>query len=181
LGRHYPMQIIDSANVRVDMGIPYSVEQTAEIRESDRESFNRSIHVEGRSVAYTPVSLGRPYAMLFVPDFDFPMKRTARTIAAQEDFPDQTGIGFVQVVSREQMRLRVWEAEGEGQGDICACAAAALVAAVVNGFTERDVFLRIRGGEVFLQWEESDNHIRLTGPAAYVFTGTYDAPEPAKE
>jgi diaminopimelate epimerase len=181
LGRKLPMEIIDSAHVRSDMGVPFSGEKTAEIRESVKESFTRSILVEGRSVSYTPISLGHPYAMLFVPDFSFPVRRTARKIAEEPEFPDGTGIGFVQVFSREEMRLRAWEADGEGPGDECACGAAALVAAVVNGFTDREVFLHLRGGDVYLQWDESDNHIRLTGPAVYVFTGTYDVPESVKE
>ena len=88
------------------------------------------------------------------------------------DFPTGTGIGFLQVVSREEMRLRSWGDEG----DPCACASAALVAAVVNGFTDREVFVRMSGGDVFLQWEELDNHIWLTGPAAYVFTGDVRSP-----
>jgi diaminopimelate epimerase len=167
-------QIIDSANVRVDMGMPLSGEKTAEIRESLRESFTRALLVQGRSVTYTPISLGRSYAMIFVPDFAFPVRKTAREIAAQPDFPDGTGIGFVQVCAREELRLRTWEAPGEPPADECGCAAAALVASVVNGFTDRELFVRLRGGTIFLQWEESDNHIWLTGPAAYVFTGTYD-------
>ena len=173
-GARLRVQIIDSANVRMDMGMPFSGEKTAEIRESLRESFTRTLLVEGRTVTYTPISLGRPYAMLFVPDFSFPLRKTARTIAAQPDFPDGTGIGFAQVHSREEMRLRTWEAEGETPGDVCACAAAALVAAVVNGFADRELFVRLDAGEVFLQWEEGDNHIWLTGPAGYVFTGTFD-------
>jgi diaminopimelate epimerase len=173
-GTQLRVQIIDSANVRVDMGMPFTGEKTAEIRESLRESFTRTLLVEGRSITYTPISLGRPYAMMFVPDFTFPLRRTARTIAAQPDFPDGTGIGFAQVYSREEMRLRMWEADGEAPGDACACAAAALVAAVVNGFADRELFVHLEAGEVFLQWEEGDNHIWLTGPAGYVFTGTYD-------
>ncbi|MGO9310561.1 MAG: diaminopimelate epimerase [Spirochaetia bacterium] len=168
------VQIIDSANVRVDMGTPFSGEKSAEIRESLRESFTRSILVEGRSVTYTPISLGRSYAMIFVPSFSFHVRRTAREIAAQPDFPEGTGIGFVQVYSREDLRLRTWEAPGEGRADQCACASAALVAAAVNGLTDREVFVHLPGGNVFLQWEEPDNHIWLTGPTAYVFTGTYD-------
>jgi diaminopimelate epimerase len=174
-------QIIDSAHVRVDMGLPFNDQMQAEVRESTRDSFPRSILVEGRSVSYTPISFGRPYAMLFVPDFSFPVRKTARTIAAQPDFPVGTGIGFVQVYSREEMRLRVWEAEREPPGDECACAAAALVAAVVNGFTDRELFIHLNGGDVFLQWEEADNHLWLTGPAGYVFTGTYDFAEGAKK
>jgi diaminopimelate epimerase len=167
-------QIIDSANVRVDMGMPLSVEKTAEIRESLSESFTRAILVQGRSVTYTPISLGRSYAMVFVPDFSFPIRKTARTIAAQPDFPEGTGVGFVQVCSREELRLRTWEAPGEPPPDECACAAAALVAAVVNGFTDRELFARLKGGNIFLQWQESDNHIWVTGAGSYVFTGTWD-------
>ena len=175
------VQIIDSANVRVDMGVPVSRETQDEIKESNRDSFTQSILVNDKTVTFTPISLGRPYAMLFVPDFSFPLRKTARAIAAQPDFPDDTGLGFVQVFSREEIRLRVWESDQIFPGDTCACAAAALVAAVVNGFTDREVFVHLKGGDVFLQWEETDAHIWLTGPVGYVFTGTYDFPEGAAE
>jgi len=174
------IQIIDSANVRVDMGRPFGPEQQAQIEESPTGSFTRSILVNGKGLTYTPVSLGRPYAMVFVPSFSFPLRKTARSIAAEKEFPAATGIGFVQVCSRERLRLRFWEADPGDPGDACVCAAAALVASTVNGFTEREVFVRLPGGEVFLQWEEPDNHIWLTGPASYVFTGSYDF-EPDQE
>jgi diaminopimelate epimerase len=167
-------QIIDSAHVRIDMGSPFSAEKTAEIRESLSESFTRSIQVQGRSVTYTPISLGRSYAMIFVPNFAFPLRRTAREIASQPDFPEGTGIGFVQVNSREDLRVRLWDPPGELPADECVCASAALVAAVVNGFADRELFVHLPGGNIFLQWEEADNRIWLTGPAAYVFTGTFD-------
>ena len=173
------VQIIDSTNVRVDMGMPMASETRAEITEKPSESFTKNLLVDGKNVSYTPISLGRSYAMFFLPDLAFPLNRTARHIAEQPDFPALTGIGFVQVYNREQLRLRAWEAEGETPGDECACAAAALVASVVNGFTDREVFIHLRGGNVFLQWDEADNHLWLTGPAVYVFTGTYDYEPPA--
>ncbi len=166
------VQIIDSSNVRVDMGMPMSSETQAEIRESPDGSFTRSLLVDGRSLSYTPISLGRSYAMFFVPSLAFPLNKTARRISEQPDFPAGTGITFIKVYSRDEVRLRVWE--GGEESDECACAAAALVASVVNGFTDREVFIHLKGGDVFLQWEESDNHLWLTGPAGYVFTGTYD-------
>jgi diaminopimelate epimerase len=180
MGKRLRVQIIDSANVRVDMGVPLSRETQAEMKESTKEVFTRSMLVEGRTVSYIPISLGRSYAMLFVPDFSFPARKTARTIASQPDFPAGTGIGFVQVITREEMKLKIWEDAEEEPGDECACAAAALVAAVVSGFTDREVFVHLRGGDIFLQWEESDNHIWVTGPAGYVFTGTFDFNESAE-
>jgi diaminopimelate epimerase len=181
MSRQIRMQIIDSANVRVDMGVPLSRETEQEIKESNRESFTRSILVEGRTISYTPISLGRPYAMLFVPDFSFPLRKTARGISSQPDFPDDTGIGFIQVFSREEIRLRVWEGDEGVPGDECACASAALVASVVNGFTDREIFVHLRGGDIFVQWaDDGGNHIWLTGPAGYVFTGIYDFAEDAK-
>ena len=174
------VQIIDSTNIRVDMGMPMSSETSAEIREKPTESFTRTLEIDGRNMTYTPISLGRSYAMFFVSDLSFPLNKTARHVAEQADFPELTGIGFVQVYNREEARLRVWEGNAETAPDECSCAAAALVASVVNGFTDREVFIHLKQGDVFLQWEESDNHLWLTGPAVYVFTGTYDYEEGAK-
>jgi diaminopimelate epimerase len=177
------VEIIDSVNVRVDMGKPAGGNGTAEIREKPLESFTRTLVMEGRSVTYTPVVFGASYAVVFVTAFDFPFARTSRMTARHRDFPDETGICFAQVYNREEIRLRVWEAEhnaGEGprrgghEGPAsCAGAASAVVASVVNGFTDREVFVHLQGGDVFLQWEESDNRLLLTGPASYVFTGAF--------
>lgn len=172
-GRETRVQIIDSANVRVDMGQPFDRETSRQILETSPDTYTKAITVNGRQLTYTPISLAAPYAVFFVPDFSFPLRRTARAIAEVPDFPTGTGIGFAQVVSREELRLRSW---GE-EGDPCACASAVLVAAVVNGFTDREAFIRMEGGDLFLQWEEQDSRIWLTGPAAYVFTGTFDHPD----
>jgi diaminopimelate epimerase len=173
--------VIDSVNVRVDMGMPFGPDQAAEIREKPAASFTRGIVVGDRIVSYTPVSLGAPRAILFVDHFDFPVARTARRIAAHPDFAEGVGIGFAQVCDRENLRIRTWDApRREGiapKGGDCDCAAAAVVASVVHGFTDRECFAQLAGGTVFLQWDERDNRIYLTGPGLYVFTGTYDFEE----
>lgn len=180
-GEAVRVTVIDSVNVRVDMGMPFSPDRAAEIREKPSASFTRGILVGGRGVSYTPVSLGAPRAILFVDNFNFPVARTARRIAAHPDFAEGVGIGFVQVCDRENLRIRTWEAprrEGiAAKGAECDCAAAALVASVVHGFTDRECFVQLAGGTVFLQWDERDNRIYLTGPGLYVFTGTYDFEE----
>ncbi len=177
------VEIIDSLNVRVDMGRPAGGDRNTEIHEKPLESFTKTVAVEGRSVTYTPVVFGASYAVVFVPSFDFPFARTSRLTVRHPDFPDETGICFAQVYNREEIRLRVWEAEpragsGARRGGFegsasCGGAASAVVASVVNGFTDREVFVHLQGGDVFLQWEETDNRLFLTGPASYVFTGAF--------
>ena len=180
-GRSVRVTVIDSVNVRVEMGMPFSPDEAAEIREKPAASFTRGILVGDRSVSYTPVSLGTPRAIMFVDNFDFPVSRTARRIASHPDFAEGVGIGFVQVCDRETLRIRTWEPSPRGatapRGGDCDCAAAALVASVVHGFTDRECFAQLPGGTIFLQWEEGDNRVYLTGPALYVFTGSYDFEE----
>jgi diaminopimelate epimerase len=170
--------VIDSANVRVDMGMPFSPDMSSVIREQPAASFTKGILVGDRTVSYTPVSLASPQAIVFADSLSFPVAATARRIAAHPEFPVSVGIAFVQVVDRESLRVRPWQPSSRPRGGPRAgdgeCAAAALVAAVVHGFTDREVFARLPGGTLFLQWDETDNRLYLTGPALYVFTGTYD-------
>jgi diaminopimelate epimerase len=169
------VQVIDSLNIRVDLGAPAARPDSAEIREEPLSSFTKAIVIDGRSVTYTPVSLGAPFGIVFVPAFDLPFPRTCRAMARHPGFPAGTGIAFCQVNSREAVRLRVWQQGEVSSGS--AAAAAAVVAGVVNGICDREVFVRLAGGEVYVQWEERDNHVYLTGPAGYVFTGIYDFAE----
>lgn len=164
-------QAIDSRNIRLDLGLPMSPAAAAEIRESPASAFHVSLEVDGRLFSYTPVSVGTPFGVFFVPRFDSAVDRTARRIALHPAFPAGVGVAFAQVVDRETMVLRTWERGRRVPS--CSSAAAAVVAAVVNGFCDREVFVRLRGGDLYLEWDEGTNRLHLTGPALYVFTGTY--------
>jgi diaminopimelate epimerase len=164
-------QAIDSRNIRLDLGIPVSPEAAAEIRESPAAAFTVALEVGGRLLSYTPVSVGTPFGIFFVPGFDSSMDRTARRIARHPGFPAGAGVAFAQVIDRETLGLRAWDRARRVPS--CSCAAAAVVAAVVNGFCDREVFVRLPGGDLFLEWREETNRLHLTGPALYAFTGTY--------
>jgi diaminopimelate epimerase len=176
-------RIIDSLNVQVDMGMPLAGEGSAEIHEKPLESFTRSIVVDGKGITYTPVSLDSSFGIVFVQGFDFSLPRLARRLVGHPEFPPDTSVGFVRVFNREEIRLRVWKPLEEGDGTknprggespaSCPGAASAVVASVVSGFADREVFVHLNGGDVFVQWQESSNRLFLTGPASYVFTGVY--------
>lgn len=164
-------QAIDSRNIRLDLGLPVSPDAAAEIRESPASAFHVSIEVDGRLFSYTPVSIGTPFGVFFVPGFDSAVDRTARRIALHPAFPVGAGVAFARVVNRETMVLRAWERGRRVPS--CSSAAAAVVAGVVNGFCDREVFVRLKGGDLYLEWDEGTNRLHLTGPALYAFTGTY--------
>ena len=80
-------------------------------------------------------------------------------------------VGFAQVESRDRIRLRVWE---RGAGETLACgtgACAALVAAQRRGLADRHAVLALNGGELEIAWREADDHVLMTGPVAFEFTG----------
>jgi diaminopimelate epimerase len=164
-------QAIDSRNIRLDLGIPVSPEAAAEIHESPAAAFTVSLEVGGRLLSYMPVSVGTPFGIFFVPGFDSSTERAARRIARHAGFPAGTGVAFAQVIDRETLGLRAWDRARRVPS--CSCAAAAVVAAVVNGFCDREVFVRLPGCDLFLEWREETNRLHLTGPALYAFTGTY--------
>jgi diaminopimelate epimerase len=164
-------QAIDSRNIRLDLGLPMSPAAAAEIRESPATAFTASLEVGGRLLSYTPVSVGTPFGVFFVPGFDSATERAARRIARHPDFPAGAGVAFAQVIDRETLALRSWDRVRCVPS--CSCAAAAVVAAVVNGFCDREVFVRLPAGDLFLEWREETNRLHLTGPALYSFTGTY--------
>ena len=87
-------------------------------------------------------------------------------------FPRKTNVEFVEVLNREEMRMRVWE---RGAGITLACgtgASAVLVASVLNGKTGRRAVIHLDGGDLHIEWGH-DNHVYMSGPAVEVFRGTY--------
>jgi diaminopimelate epimerase len=116
-------------------------------------------------------SMGNPHATFFVPDMDaVPIEAIGPSLEHDPLFPQRANIGFVQVLSRERIRLRVWE---RGAGLTLACgsgACAAQVNAVRRGLTEREAAVEVDGGELRITWRE-DGHVLMTGPTTEVFRG----------
>ncbi|MFZ4455131.1 MAG: diaminopimelate epimerase [Bacteroidales bacterium] len=120
----------------------------------------------------TCVSMGNPHAVIFVEDVDlFDVHGIGRQIEVHPLFPKRTNVEFVQIVSPTTLKMRVWE---RGSGETLACgtgACASLVASVLNGLSERTATLKLRGGDLNIEWRESNNRIYMTGGATKVFAG----------
>jgi diaminopimelate epimerase len=124
---------------------------------------------------HTPgcVSMGNPHVVFFVQNIDdVDVERDGSLIEHHPLFPEAVNVGFAQVKARDRIRLRVWE---RGAGLTLACgtgACAALVACARRGLTDRKATLELDGGELTVEWRESDNRVIMTGPVALEFSGT---------
>ncbi len=118
------------------------------------------------------VNMGNPHCVFFVDDIDaIDMISIGRQFETHPLFPERTNVEFVQVLKRNHVRMRVWE---RGAGITLACgsgACAVAVAGVRRGLTERQVVISMDGGDLNLEWRESDSHVIMSGPVAYVFQG----------
>lgn len=160
--------------VRVDMGEPILESKKVPFISENEKSINEKIDVDGEEVYITAVSMGNPHAVIFVEDTEnFPVKTLGPKIEKHKRFPEKTNVEFIEVISAEEMNMRVWE---RGAGETLACgtgASASLVAAVLNNKTNNKALIHLLGGDLTIEWNKENNHVYKTGPAELVFKGVY--------
>jgi diaminopimelate epimerase len=119
------------------------------------------------------VSMGNPHVVFFVQDAEIaPVKEIGPMIEHHPLFPEGVNVGFAEIVSREHIRLRVWE-RGAGLTKACGTGAcAALVAAVRRRLTQRTARVQVDGGDMTIEWRATDNHVIMTGPVELESEGT---------
>ena len=161
------------ALVRVDMGQPRLERADIPMAGPPGRVVDEPLAVDGIVYRVTAVSMGNPHCVVFVPDVDkVPLGATGPLLEVHPAFPRKTNVEFVQVLSREEVRMKVWE---RGAGATLACgtgACASAVAGHLSGRTDRRVNVRLAAGSLFIEWGE-DNHVYMTGPAEEVFSGDY--------
>jgi len=122
----------------------------------------------------TCVSMGNPHAVIYVDDVAaVPLEEVGPEMERHRLFPQRMNAHFVQVHSPGEVTMRTWE---RGSGVTLACgtgASAVCVAGVLTGRTQRRLLAHLLGGDLNLEWRESDNHVYMTGPAVEVFTGDW--------
>jgi diaminopimelate epimerase len=126
----------------------------------------------GRVVQITALSMGNPHAVQVVEDVDSaPVAAEGPLIERHARFPQRVNAGYMQVLGRDRIALRVWE---RGAGETLACgtgACAAVVAGVERGLLDARVRVATRGGDLTIEWRGGENPVWMTGPAVIVFEG----------
>lgn len=161
------------SRVSVDMGVPVLEPAAIPVNLPGERVVDMPITVAGEEYRMTCVSMGNPHAVLFVSSLDAVDVHGLGPLAEHHAlFPERCNIEFAEVVSPTEIRMRVWE---RGAGETLACgtgACATLVAAVLNGLTQRRAKLRLLGGDLDIAWHE-DDRVCMTGGAETVFDGVW--------
>jgi diaminopimelate epimerase len=163
--------------VRVDMGVP-RFEPEAIPFAGDSAAPTQSLDVAGAPVTISALSMGNPHAVQLVADVETaPVESQGPLIERHTDFPTGVNAGYMQVVDRANIRLRVWE---RGVGETLACgtgACAAVVAGIRRGLLDPEVRVHTRGGELTIRWDGPGKPVLMTGPAQAVFEGEWQVDE----
>ena len=166
--------------VRVDMGAPILNAGLIPIVSENPQVINEAITAGGREYRMTGVSMGNPHAVVYIDDVKgLDIEKIGPLFETHPCFPDRVNTEFSRVLDDHTVEMRVWE---RGSGITLACGTGACATAVAAAFTGRcgrESDVTMDGGTLHLQWNESDGHLLMGGPAGKVFDGEIEY-EPSK-
>lgn len=167
-------ELADAGLVSVDMGVPRFAPADIPFV-ADADAVTHALDVMGQQLDVTVVSMGNPHAVQLVADVDTaPVQQLGAAIERHPRFPERVNAGFMQVLGRGAVRLRVYE---RGAGETLACgtgACAAVVAGIRRGLLDGSVLVHTRGGDLRIEWAGEGRPVRMSGPAVTVFSGEID-------
>jgi len=166
----------DDGQVTVDMGVPRFAPADIPFL-TDSDELVQTLEFDGRRAEIVAVSMGNPHAVQVVGNVDIaPVARDGPWIEGHPRFPKRVNAGFMEIVDRRAIRLRVYE---RGAGETLACgtgACAAVVAGIRRGLLDSPAKAAMRGGELSIAWEGAERPVMMTGPAVTVFSGAIEIP-----
>lgn len=162
---------IEEAGIRVDMGAPILTPIDIPFKAA-RQQTSYNISVADCEYAIGAVSMGNPHLVFQVDDIDnAPVETLGPQFESHPDFPNRCNAGFMQVIARDTIKLRVYE---RGAGETLACgsgACAAVVSGILQGLLDSKVTVSLPGGEIQIEWLGEGHSVQQVGPAAFVFDG----------
>ena len=161
----------DNGLVTVNMGIPRH--EPSEIpMATDQESQTYSVEINGKSTTFGAVSMGNPHVVIQVENTtSAPVADLGRILESHPLFPERANIGFMQVVNRKHIKLRVYE---RGAAETLACgsgACAAVVVGIEQNLLDKEVMVELPSGQLAISWAGRGQPVYMTGPAATVYDG----------
>ncbi|HED17249.1 MAG TPA: diaminopimelate epimerase [Gammaproteobacteria bacterium] len=168
------LQLQADGQVCVDMGVPQLEPADIPLVAEQRQS-SYSIEVARKDLDIMAVSMGNPHAVLRVIDVDLAdVAGLGPSIESLERFPERVNAGFMQIIDRQTIKLRVFE-RGSGETQACGSGAcAAVVAGCLQGWLDQQVTVVLHGGELVISWPGEGESVFMTGPVATVFEGRID-------
>ena len=158
--------------VEVNMGKPIRKASEIPVIFSKKQVLSEPLVVGGREYRITCVSMGNPHCVVFVEDVDsIHLEEIGPLFENHPMFPDRINTEFIQILGKDELKMRVWE---RGSGETLACgtgACAAACAAVWNQFSGRCIKIHLKGGDLFIRWDGKTDEIFMKGPAEFVFDG----------
>lgn len=160
--------------VCVDMGEPILDPALIPVLSEKNPVIAEPIVAGGKTFEMTCVSMGNPHSIVFVDDvYNCDFETYGPLFEGHERFPKRVNAEFVKVISKTEVDMRVWE---RGSAETWACgtgACASVMACILNGFTDDEVLIHLRGGDLTIRYDRATNHVFMTGPATEVFEGEY--------
>lgn len=168
------LQVLEDAQVRVNMGVPQLQPQDIPLQAAARQ-LDYSAQLGDETLHFSAVSMGNPHAVIRVADVaQAAVQAQGAGLQALPLFPESVNVGFLQILTPAAAWLRVFE---RGSGETLACgsgACAAMVAGVLHGWLEPQAAIQLTGGKLQLEWQGEGAPVYMTGPAATVFEGEID-------
>ncbi len=168
------VEALDEQHYRVDMGVPELEPARIPVR-AQRRQLTYTLTIDGEAHEFSAVSMGNPHAVLRVEDVaGAPVTTLGPRMETHDMFPRRVNVGFMQVVARDALRVRVWE---RGVGETRACgtgACAAVVGARLLDLVDDHVRVRLTGGELRIRWPGEGQPLTMSGPTQRVFDGSVE-------
>jgi len=166
------LKLEDNDQVTVNMGPP--ILSPADIPlAAEHQQITYEFALADAEITFSAVSMGNPHAVMLVNDVETaPVERIGKALQHTSIFPEQVNAGFMQILDRSQVRLRVFE---RGVGETMACgtgACAAIVAGILQGLLDDSVTVILPAGNLTIAWSGIGTPVMMTGPATTVFNGT---------
>jgi diaminopimelate epimerase len=161
----------ENESITVNMGVPrHAPEQIPMLM--DAEALEYSVVLEAEKIEFYAVSMGNPHAVIRVQDIDTaPLETLGPQLECHKIFPQRVNVGFMQILSRKQINLRVYE---RGAAETLACgsgACAAVVAGIEQNLLDNIVRVNLPGGELTIEWLGRGHPVFMSGPAVSVYEG----------